>query len=858
MIDHTVDFCRHLGAAPSPFEEAGSEEHYPPDLELEPVHLEMDLAVDLEQQSVAGTVTHTVRARHAGPSTLKLHAVDLADVAVQDSDGRPLHWNYDGHTLTATWVQPFAAGEERNLAVDYRVTRPTSGLYFSRPDDAYPDAAWYVVSDHETERARHWLPCVDLPNVRTTLAFHLRAAERFTILANGYWVDEVVHGDGTKTAHWRLDQRCPSYLICIAIGDFTRADDGVFQDGGREIPLAYFASREHSPEDLLRTFGRTGAMLAWMTRQLDMPFPYPKYYQVALPALRGAMENISLVSWTDRLVQDEELAREAQWFVDQVNVHEMAHSYFGDAIVCRDFAHAWLKESWATYMEQCWSEYAAGEDEALYVYYEHAARYFREADNRYKRPIVTRRFKSSWDLYDAHLYPGGACRLHTLRHELGDELFWIAVRDYLKRYKGQVVETDDFRRVLEEHSGRALGPFFDQWFHKPGYPDLKVTFVYDEKRQQGTFTIEQKQVDPEKGIPAFVLSTEVGWTIDGQEARFPVRLAQPRQVVTVPMAKKPAQVRFDPGCKALHKLEFNPGDPMLRCQLTEARDVIGRILAGHELARTGKLGNIQAIVDAYRHEPFWGVRIQFAEALGEAGHEAAVAGLADLIATETDPRVLPDLLRAAGRYRDARIREAVAARLANGLPPIATQVAYTVLGRQRAEAPWETLVAAMDRPTFNGIAQSGVFAGLAATRRDEAVALLLERVPYGAVNNRARPAAVTALADIGRGQEKTRWERIVEQLVNLLRDPWQPVAWAAARGLAHMKAGEAIPALEAFGRPLSIQERTAVERLVASLREADKLDGSPLKKQVEELQEKVRRLEHLVQKLSAQMNAEEG
>ena len=34
----------------------------------------------------------------------------------------------------------------------------------------------------------------------------------------------------------------------------------------------------------------------------------------------------------------------------------MAHSYFGDAVVCRDFAHAWLKESWATYIEHAWLE----------------------------------------------------------------------------------------------------------------------------------------------------------------------------------------------------------------------------------------------------------------------------------------------------------------------------------------------------------------------------------------------------------------------------------------------------------------------------------------------------------------------
>ena len=82
-----------------------------------------------------------------------------------------------------------------------------------------------------------------------------------------------------------------------------------------------------------------------------------------------------------------------------------------------------------------------------------------EADSRYKRAIVNRHFRSSWDMYDRHLYPGGACRLHMLRRELGDEVFWAAVQDYLKRFDGKVVETDDFRLVMEAAFGPEPGPF---------------------------------------------------------------------------------------------------------------------------------------------------------------------------------------------------------------------------------------------------------------------------------------------------------------------------------------------------------------------------------------------------------------
>lgn len=837
------------------FTSPGAEKHYPPDLELDPIHLDLDLALDLEAERCAGTATHTVAARRAGPTRLLLQGVDLEDLAVRDPDGHALTWQYDGQELAIEWAEPFAAGERRRAAVAYRVENPTSGLYFSRPTEAYPDAPWYAATDHETERARHWLPCVDLPNARPRLDFHLRAAARHTILANGELVDEADNGDGTKTAHWRLDYPCPSYLTCFAIGDFVRADDGDYEG----IPVAYFTCAPHTEADLQRSFGRTRAMLAWMTEKLGMPFPFPKYFQFALPEFGGAMENISLVSWSDGFVLDETLAGEWTRLVDEINVHEMAHSYFGDAVVCRDYAHAWLKESWATYLEQVWFEDTLGEDERAYQYYRDAHGYFAEADERYQRPIVTREFNSSWDMYDAHLYPGGACRLHTLRRELGDETFWAGVRDYLARHAGGVVETDDFRRALEAHSGRSLGRLFDQWFHSPGYPNIKVSFRYDAKHSEGSFEIEQTQVDEKEGKEAFLLSTEVGWVIDGKLRTWPVKLEKSKQTVVVPMSAKPEQVRFDPGDKVLHKLSLNPGDGMLRTQLTGAADVTGRILAGRELAATAKRRNIEAIAAAYPTEPFWGVRVEWAKALGKAASEAAVEALAALLAVETDPRVLAPLMRAAGTYRDPRIIAAVEARLAEGLPYHATAAAYEALGAQRDQAPFELLTAAADVEGFGGIAQAGAFRALAASRHDDAIPILLERVAFGVTSNRARPAAVAALGQIGRVQsDKDTREEVVEQLTDLLRDPNQRVRSAAVGALQAMQAGEAIGALRSYGAPLSKQEQVRVDRAIAAIRSGGEPKPVAAEKELDELRDKLRKLGDTVQKLDARLKAQEG
>jgi aminopeptidase N len=93
----------------------------------------------------------------------------------------------------------------------------------------------------------------------------------------------------------------------------------------------------------------------------------------------------------------------------------------------------------------------------------------------------------------------------------------------------------------------------------------------------------------------------------------------------------------------------------------------------------------------------------------------------------------------------------------------------------------------------------------------------------------------------------------VEQLVDLLRDPLPQVRWTAAYGLQKMKAPEAITALEGFSHSQSAQLQVVAERIINGLREADKTDGSALKKQVEDLREKVRKLEGELQKLAAKV-----
>jgi len=825
---------------------AGAAPSYAPDLALEPTHIEVRLAFDLDAQRAEGSVTQTVRCNRPGARRLLLDAVAL-DVASVDAEGG-VQWRHDGTQIDIAFATPLGQGEERKVTIRYSVTRPITGMRFSAPDAAYPDRPRFVDTDHETERARYWLPCIDYPTVRTSFDFHLTAPRDLTILANGLLRGERENGDGTKTAHWRLDHPCPSYLCCLAIGRFIRHDDEPV--GGRAI--AYFATERFAPHHLARTFGKTPAMMRWLEDRIGVPFPFPKYFQIALPGIGGAMENISLVTWDDAILLDEDLQGEWGHVADAINIHEMAHSYFGDALVCRHFEHSWLKESWAVYVETVWLEETEGMDAMHFDLFTNARRYFEEADRRYARPIVTRTYNSSWDLFDAHLYPGGAWRIHMLRHLVGDDAFWAATRDYVASYSGRLVETDDFRRKLEEHGGINLVRFFDQWIHGKGYPKLKATLKQDAEKGEATLVVEQTQADEKKGIGLFAFPLNVRWEDDAGVHLRTLHLEEARHAALLKVAGKVKTVRLDPDAKVLFALEFNPGDDLLRRSLREDAMIGGRIWAAEELIRTGTRANLAAVGEAMRAEPFWGVRGAVAEALLESRSAEAVEPIVSMLDGERDPRAKRLVAKACGGWRDPRLRDALLRFLERPQPPLASAAALAALGMQREEADFDLLAAASVQPGFQRLAASGALRGLGALRTERALALLKERLPYGREPAESRPVAVEAYASGASRSDRDARQAARELLADLTRDPCDRTRLRAAAGLAELGDAASIPALESMKPLHAAQDRPRIDRLVARLQKgAAGEEVQKLREQVEKLEERQRKQEQRLQDLEA-------
>ena len=840
------------------FAPPGVSPHHGPDLTLEPTHLDIDVRFDLDAARLEGTVTNTVLARTEGATELTLDAVDLDITAVADPDGGQITWSHDGERIAIAWAEPVPRGETRRVAVTYSVQRPLTGLTFVTPSDAAPDAGRWAVTDNETERARHWLPCLDHLSVRTTLDVRMRAASDLTMLANGLLVAREDHGDGTSTAVWRLEQPSPSYLVCLAVGDFVKVDGGSVE--GREI--ASFAPPQFGAECLERSFGPTAAMMEWMQQRLRTPFPYPKYYQLAVPGIGGAMENISLVSWDSMFLADEALRAEYGWRIDLVNLHEMAHSYFGDSVVCRDFSHTWLKESWATYMQAVWLEDVQGADALAFEIHGDRVAYFEESDTQYARPIVTRKFSSSWDMFDRHLYPGGAVRLHMLRRLLGEDDFWSGVAEYLARYSGQVAETDDFRRVLEQASGRSLTRFFDQWLRSPGYPKLKATFKHE--AGEAELEIEQTQVDADKGIGLFDLPLQVAIEAqDGTWIRRQVSLSKERHVLVVPMEARPRQVVLDPEGDLVFGLTFAPGAGLLRRQLAHGPTLSARLQAAVLLGKKVDPRTAEALIAAFRGASHWGLQVVIAGSLGAAGTLAAAEALVTLLGEADDPRVIGSLATACGKYREPAVAEALIRFLGReDRPHLATFAALGSLGRQRTDeaAIVDLLMEHARSTTWGDWARLGAIGGLGAQRSVAGRRELARHARDRSGHPRNQMVAALALAESARFADAAGRQEALEVLEDLTRDPRYPVRLTAATALGTLGEAAGVSAIEGSIAGLSAQDVPRVRRAAQRLRGSDRsaTASAKLETQVEELRDQLRAVSGRLARLEANGSAAEG
>ena len=837
----------------------GDRAHYAPDRPVDVRHVALDLTVDFANKTLRGTCATTVSALFEDVREVTLQAAEMDISAVTfASKRRPqpvdLAWDYDGERLRIALDRPLRHGAEATLTITYQ-TAPRIGLSFVGPSKGDPDMAVQAHTQGQPEYAHYWFPCHDSPNDRATFTLAARVPAKYFALSNGKLERIEEHPETQeRTFHYHEAVPFPAYIATLAVGEFSEIVD-TFGD----TPVQYYV-RPGFEEHARRALRDTPAMMAYYSEKFGVRYPYEKYAQIFLEDFTGAMENTSATSHSWLFMPDERDF--IDWERKSTVAHELVHQWFGDLLTCRDWAQAWLNESFATYFEETWKQVdpEAGEDEFRLGMRANQRTYLGE-DRAYRRPIVHNIYDADGqELFDRHLYEKGSCVLHMLRGVVGEAAFWRGIARYCQTNRGREVVTSDLERAFEEATGKSLGRFFAQWVHRGGHPDFEVSYDWDSDHRLAKLTVKQTQKTDEL-TPLFATPVEIAFTLENKDKRetktFTINVEQASETFVFPLEGRPVLVRFDPYGWVLKTLKFDRPVTMLRWQLANDSDPLGRVEAAEALGKHNDPATEKAMIDAMLGDPFWAVQAEAAQSLGKLASHGAAEALSTALATIKHAKARRAIVAALGEFHaPQRAEEAQIAAMALTHVLAKNEPSYRVLaeaaqslGKTKAEDAYKTLLKLAQQKTWFSMVEAGALAGIAELGTPEAA-----RTLASILSDRSNPmllrsgavAAVRILLQNGQLDPQSREHILMrDALISALEDPWVRSRSFAAMALRALDDASAIPALErAISRELSSGVKRGERLAVHALRSGKKGEAEVrrVRRDVEELREENRKL----------------
>ncbi|MEM6261776.1 MAG: M1 family metallopeptidase [Bacteroidota bacterium] len=516
------------------------------------LHTKLELSFDWDKKHILGKAHLTLKPHfyETNQLTLDAQSFDIHRVELIEGANRsPVTFTYTDPFLTITFDTAYTREDTFELWIDYtakpyeriasggEAITSDRGLYFIDYSNGDPDGYRQIWTQGETQSSSGWFPTIDAPNERTSQEVLVRVEDRFLTVSNGKKINTIQHEDGTRTDHWIQEQGHAPYLFALAIGEFAEV-----KDSWRDIEVNYYIDPEFEPYARL-VFGETPDMIEFFSQKLGVDYPWDKYSQIVVQEfVSGAMENTGCVIFYDALHHNDH--QHADNPHQDIIAHELFHHWFGDLVTCESWANLALNESFASYGEYLWFEHRHGREFADGHLLNDLDAYLQESQLK-REPIIRFEYLNPGAMFDRHSYQKGACVLHMLRTHIGDDAFFQSLNLYLTRNAYSDVEIDELRIAFEDVTGKDLNWFFNQWFLKPGHPELDVAYALPSP-EEPQVQVRVTQAQDLRYMPVYRLPLHIQLIMaDGDVQRVPVTLQTQDTIFSIAVEEEVLDVLFD-------------------------------------------------------------------------------------------------------------------------------------------------------------------------------------------------------------------------------------------------------------------------------------------------------------------------
>ncbi len=501
-------------------------------------HYIIRVSFDRTGKNVFGDTTVLLKPLQNGFIQFELDAANIKFESVKlELENKDLAFKTANDKVYLTLDKSYSPNDTISVRFKYSA-KPRKGVYFveAQVEEGKVVRPAQIWTQGEPEEAHHWFPSYDFPDDKATSEQYITVPKGETAIGNGEPLESVENADGTKTFHYKMSVPHSTYLTSFVVGNYVKVSDSY-----KSVPLGFYIYP--GSETVARTaFGKTKDMMRVFEELTQINYPYEKYDQTVVANFTfGGMENITATTMADT-----EIFLNAPNDVEDLVSHELAHSWFGNMVTCKNWAELWLNEGFATYMEAAYREKMYGREDYLRKIREDAKQFMVDAAvNKNPHGLYNQLARPDDSIFDVTTYQKGGAVVHTLRETVGAENFWKAINIYLTRHKFQNVETPNLQRAMEEVSKMDLDWFFKQWVYGGGYPKISVEKNYNPQTKRLELVVKQTQEANKLTPEAFILPMEVEITTASGVKTEKLNIKKREESFSIKLDEEPTKIVFD-------------------------------------------------------------------------------------------------------------------------------------------------------------------------------------------------------------------------------------------------------------------------------------------------------------------------
>jgi aminopeptidase N len=454
-------------AAPAAAAEKIVDEHsYAQPDKVRTTDLALDLAVDFDGKTIAGTATYALDWVDKSATQLVLDTRDLtidkAEGLGADGKWEPLKFALsDKDKVLGSALTIETPNRPAKVRVSYVTSPEASGLQWLAPSMTEGKQTPFMFSQSQQIHARSWVPLQDTPQIRFTYSANVKSPANVMVLMSAD-NDPKAARDGEYS--FKMPQKIPSYLLAIAAGDLVFKEIGARSGVWAEPAMVDKAVAE---------FDDTEKMID-AAEGLYGPYRWGRYDLLVLPPSfpYGGMENPRLTFATPTvIVGDKSLV--------SLIAHELAHSWSGNLVTFATDKDSWLNEGTTTYVQSRITEALYGRDMAAMeevIDRDELKSEFASLDPKLQRlSLKPGTLADPDDQSSATVYTKGAWFLQFLEKRFGREVFDPWLKGYFDHFAFQSITTSQFRdylkaNLIDKHPNVVTMQEVDQWLYEPGIP----------------------------------------------------------------------------------------------------------------------------------------------------------------------------------------------------------------------------------------------------------------------------------------------------------------------------------------------------------------------------------------------------